>query len=403
MNDLVYVKGTGIVDVLTLSGKSEIHWIEDNVRTLTGFLHLQGDLELIVNGESVRGHNLEFLDEQKFIISGHRKYNFVWEADEDYYVMSIGGLKRFFFQQMPIKSFSGINDWNAIFKKKGEDIISNPGVGYSIIKNKNGQPVNNTILDLIFPLLPYWSAEPQNLFFLGKIEELNLLPLEKFSVNLEFQGEIKIPDAKVSLDGKCFCGENVNVNGTGYGKIYLENISIPPPLNIHSEYAKIGTGHLNLERNEMDGRVMYIDSLTSEELKNCKIVIESNDNRRPIYIGKILRAYEVISSASNNTFILSCLGTSALWSFMAAMSIREDNILSNILYIYGTLASLIFGAQVVGVPQEIKYRTDKKLYNARQFPFSQLNIKYEGTQTSRWLEKYPEYEKLGKQLTIPEK
>src|SRR3989338_8903333 len=95
----VKVTGTGLVDVLTLSGRSTLEWTENYEMEFYGGVELTGNLEAVLEKQTVKGKSVKIPLHQysrPIIMSGERKNKVTISQESDYYLASIGQIKNYF-------------------------------------------------------------------------------------------------------------------------------------------------------------------------------------------------------------------------------------------------------------------------------------------------------------------
>lgn len=430
MND-VAVKGTGIVDALTLSGRSEIAWTEDYERIFWGSVELEGDLEAILeldgrktqlkaNSVVIPYNEIDF--SRPITINGERKNRVTFSPDYgiDYYLMSIGQIKKYF-RQVIIKTDGGVKSWDEIFERMtyGLSLIKTPeglNPGIDIYKERekigggNREQGERAVRIIALPLLNYWNRKDNEIVILKTLEPLKLVPMEIGEINMEINGAVeaaKVPGFSdphfIYIDGKPHYAEKYAIRGQARGKIITakfpsyqapQAVTITTPAIINAEYARIGIGHLDYSRKELDDRVMEIKSTTSEELRDCEVMVNVTDDAHFSIDNAVKERLE--AQKSDMKFWMSISVGSLLAGLGGFLSGNYETPGVFVSYCFGVGGAVFFFIELNG------YRNTKKNLYHQDFANTQLDISYSGTQTSRWLQRYPQYEELGRRLTQPE-
>lgn len=398
MNNHVAVQGTGIVDLVTL-GDSEISWNAND--TINGArVELNGDLEVIINGKNIKAHlfqsartTLNFEEPARFLLE--------LKTGKDCYVISTGQLKRYFHEQIQF-NFAFPNDsvksWDDIFKNPMRTpLIPNVGA-FGIVLNGNGTlKVNKQELTkLVRMLAPYWKMPNDAMMVLETLEPLQLIPKDISTVHIALDGSMynHSHQGDVILDGtKYYAGSGFTLHGNATGKVHLSH---PPlsrfPVSIRADYAKIGTGDLNLERTERDGQVMVISSRTYEELQYCTIDVKT-DPSNPIYQKPAALSEEKLASARFKKSVYETFEIAAALGMFGGV-ITYNGVLSAAGFCLAGLFGLLAGLKNNDI-KSLEHIARLESLNAA----AQLHITYSGRQTSRWLYQYPEYRQFAQSIS----
>lgn len=425
LDDIVTVNGTGIVDAITLSGFSKISWNETGKRLFNAEIGLKGNLEAIIDGETIKAASLWFKDEP-FILEGGKKYTAQFSnglsfmTSGDYYIITVGQLKRYFREQIPIESEGGISSWDEIFERvsQGSGLIFRNGGYVRIFDRDNGRMMGDEN-DVTEILLPYVNKPNNELILLETLEPLKIIPLEIKRVNVEWNGALEakkiIRDSKntpysIFIDGKKYYPQEFTVYGSGAGEIHfrmgsyrgnrgniIAPLNIRTPLTIEADYAKIGTGEIDLYRTERDGQVMHINSVTSEELKDCMVGIESAIDSAYSLALRENRLRELRNARVREK--IGAAGSILVPTTLVASGATPGNEFISTLYISFALINLLIWGCLYSSSKDKANDLAKKI---KTISHDRLQISYSGTQTSRWLEQHPEYLEFAKGMRNPE-
>ncbi len=383
----VKVKGTGLVDCLTVSG-ARLDWSDSTKRFFYSRLYLEGDLVAVIDGLNYPAEKF-VIPSAAFTINGNATYS-ANLGNETKYIMSVAGIKRYLEHQFVIKTNGGYSTWDEIMAaaKEGKRLVIGARGEINVYSGKEKIAGEKTITNLAREVAPYWNRPLEELVVLDSVKEMELSPRKTNTVGIELEGEVSISPGSYThfeVNGKTKAAVNLRIAGKGKGSIIVPSFSFPNQATVYADYAFIGTGPLDIYRNERDGQQMHINSVTSEELTDAVISVQSAaalpyahgaadaKSRRD----KIRLAKRVIQYGSV-PLVVAALGVDIIYS-VSSLLIPVASVVS--------LGSLF----AVGAAYDFTNRKLRKSEAQFLDEISGLRLGFTGVQTSKWLLSNPQY------------
>ncbi|MBI3051483.1 hypothetical protein HYY74_03420 [Candidatus Woesearchaeota archaeon] len=378
----VAVQGTGVVDALVLSGQTEFRWKPRP--TMSGGVKIQGELEAIIEGKTRPASSVQIPGNCTF----QGEIEHAVQLNGPLYLMTIGGLKRYYRQQFPLAQGAiNINSWDEAMAKlsEGRSLMMRWGSFWSTGEGFSYRTSDNrSLTELLGPAAKYWGLPENELLLLRGIGRLMVIPEPGIRPKLRFNGEFRAPSpAYASVDGQYIQAESLAVSGTGTAQLRCQiPPTINPPVQIRAEYAEIGTGQLNLSRLEEDGRTMTINGLHKEDLENAVITADANEGSSSLKSRLAYAAHKILTGTTKHEVASYLAAACALW--IIAPLIGEPLIF---VEAEASLAAVILALQAA----KPAYRNLRLEAMPPKDQWEGLALTFSGTQASKWVEQFPIY------------